>query len=261
MQLKIYQIDAFAAKTFEGNPAAVCPLADWLPTEIMQAIAMENNLSETAFFKPSKNGYEIRWFTPAIEVDLCGHATLASAHVLFQHLNYEQQVIRFESRSGVLEVEKTDAGYTMDFPTDLLNAEPVVSLHEEVLGVQPLEAWRGKDDLMLVVKNEQEVLALSPDFRKMTQIPTRGVIVTAPGNEVDFISRCFFPNAGIDEDPVTGSAHTTLIPYWSQKLGKSELEARQVSPRGGNLKCQMQGTRVKISGSCITYLEGSIQIR
>lgn len=260
MQLKIFQIDAFAAKAFEGNPAAVCPLDDWLPTETMQAIAMENNLSETAFFKPTEHGFAIRWFTPAIEVDLCGHATLASAHVLFQHLNYKGQVIRFDSRSGILEVEKRDSGYTLDFPADLLKTEPVVSLHKEVIGVQPLEAWRGKDDLMLVVKNEQEVLALRPDFRKMTEIPTRGVIVTAQGNEVDFISRCFFPNAGIDEDPVTGSAHTTLIPYWSEKLGKSTLAARQVSPRGGDLKCQMQGARVKISGSCATYLEGTIQI-
>lgn len=260
MQLKIYQIDAFANKAFEGNPAAVCPLEDWLPTEIMQAIALENNLSETAFFKPGKDGYEIRWFTPAIEVDLCGHATLASAHALFHHLAYDNPIIRFDSRSGILEVEKSSSGYTLDFPADILNAETVVPLYEEVIGLRPLEAWRGKDDLMLILENEHQVQALTPNFQKMTQIPTRGVIVTAPGKQVDFISRCFFPNAGIDEDPVTGSAHTTMIPYWSEKLGKSSLEARQISPRGGDLKCQMLGTRVKITGNCVTYLEGSIQI-
>ncbi len=260
MELKIYQIDAFATKAFEGNPAAVCPLDDWLPTETMQAIAMENNLSETAFFTKTEDSFEIRWFTPAIEVDLCGHATLASAHVLYQHLNYEGKVIRFHSRSGVLEVEKANEGYTLDFPADILNAQPVVSLYEEIIGLRPLEAWRGKDDLMLVLENKQQVLSLTPDFRKMTQIPTRGVIVTAPGDKTDFISRCFFPNAGIDEDPVTGSAHTTMIPFWSKKLNTSILEARQVSSRGGDLKCQMQGSRVKITGSCVTYLKGAIQI-
>ena len=260
MQLQIYQVDAFASKTFEGNPAAVCPLEEWLPDETMQAIALENNLSETAFLKSSAQGFEIRWFTPAIEVDLCGHATLASAHVLFEHLGYPEKLIRFGSRSGILEVERADVGYTMNFPTDTIKNEPVAPIHHQVLGKMPLEAWMGKDDLMLVLASEEEVLALAPDFHKMKEIPTRGVIATAPGNQLYFISRCFFPNAGIDEDPVTGSAHTTLIPYWSKKLNKTSLRARQLSPRGGSLGCQMLGDRVKITGSCVTYLSGSIQI-
>lgn len=261
MQLQLFQVDAFAGKAFEGNPAAVCPLEAWLPTEIMQSIALENNLSETAFFVPNTKGFEIRWFTPAIEVDLCGHATLASAHVLFHHLGYQDALISFDSRSGLLEVERVESGYTMDFPTDIIEEQPVDNLHKAVLGVKPLEAWSGKDDLMLVLGTETDVLNLKPDFQQMKQIPTRGVIATAPGDKADFISRCFFPNAGIDEDPVTGSAHTTLIPYWSEKLGKKSLKAKQVSDRGGNLICQMLGNRVKITGTCVTYLEGTIQLR
>ncbi|MBX2872383.1 MAG: PhzF family phenazine biosynthesis protein [Saprospiraceae bacterium] len=261
MQLQLFQVDAFAGKAFEGNPAAVCPLEAWLPTEIMQSIALENNLSETAFFVPNTKGFEIRWFTPAIEVDLCGHATLASAHVLFHHLGYQDALISFDSRSGLLEVERVESGYTMDFPTDIIEEQSVDNLHKAVLGVKPLEAWSGKDDLMLVLGTETDVLNLKPDFQQMKQIPTRGVIATAPGDKADFISRCFFPNAGIDEDPVTGSAHTTLIPYWSEKLGKKSLKAKQVSDRGGNLICQMLGNRVKITGTCVTYLEGTIQLR
>lgn len=260
MQLQIYQIDAFANKAFEGNPAAVCPLDDWLPTEMMQAIALENNLSETAFFKRDGDGFEIRWFTPAVEVDLCGHATLATAHVLFEHLGCKEKVIRFDSRSGTLAVEKAEAGYTLDFPADVIQQQPVETLHEEVLGILPVEAWEGKDDLMLVLKSEKEVLDLAPDFQKMKQIPTRGVIATAPGTQVDFISRCFFPNAGIDEDPVTGSAHTTLIPFWSKRLNKTSLQARQLSKRGGDLGCQLLGDRVKITGNGVTYLQGNIQV-
>ncbi len=260
MQLKIYQIDAFAAEAFEGNPAAVCPLEDWLPSQTMQAIALENNLSETAFFQHKEGGFQIRWFTPAMEVDLCGHATLASAHVLFEHLGYQEDVIRFDSRSGILEVERAENGYTLDFPADQIKEQAVEPIHMEVLGSLPLTAWSGKDDLMLVLRSEKEVVDLNPNFQKMKEIPTRGVIATAPGDQVDFISRCFFPNAGIDEDPVTGSAHTTLIPYWSKRLNKTALHAKQLSQRGGDLGCQFLGDRVKITGSCVTYLAGTIQV-
>lgn len=261
MDLKIYQVDAFAEKTFQGNPAAVCPLDEWLPSSIMQLIALENNLSETAFFVQEGQDYRIRWFTPASEVDLCGHATLASAHVLYQHLGLTDTTIRFQSRSGLLEVQQANGAYTLDFPTDQLKQEDNTnSLIEEVLGCHPLEVWRGKDDLMIVLASEQAVKNLSPDFTKMKAIPTRGVIATATGAEADFVSRCFFPNVGINEDPVTGSAHTTMIPYWSRQLQKTELTARQISARGGNLLCQMLGERVKISGTCVTYLEGNISI-
>lgn len=260
MPLKLYQVDAFAEKTFEGNPAAVCPLAAWPAKEVMQLIALENNLSETAFFVSSGDFFDIRWFTPAVEVDLCGHATLASAHVLFQHLGYNQDTIEFQSRSGKLTVTRNATGYTLNFPADEIASQAVSSLMEEVLGTRPVEAWRGKDDLMLILSQEQDVVDLSPDFLKMQQIPTRGVIATAVGKEVDFVSRCFFPNAGINEDPVTGSAHTTLIPYWSKRLGKNDLEAKQLSARGGRLGCSLQGNRVKISGSCVTYLEGQLAI-
>lgn len=261
MDLKIYQVDAFAEKTFQGNPAAVCPLDQWLPSSTMQLIALENNLSETAFFVQEGQDYHIRWFTPASEVDLCGHATLASAHVLYKHLGLTDDTIRFQSRSGILEVEQVDEGYTLNFPTDQLKQEDTSPLIEEILACRPLEVWRGKDDLMIILAKEQDVKNLSPDFAKMQVIPTRGVIVTALGDEVDFVSRCFFPNVGINEDPVTGSAHTTMIPYWGKQLQKTELIARQISPRGGNLACQLLGERVKISGSCVTYMEGTISIR
>lgn len=261
MDLKIYQIDAFAEKTFQGNPAAVCPLEEWLPSSTMQLIALENNLSETAFFVQEGPDYRIRWFTPASEVDLCGHATLASAHVLYKHLGLTDKTIRFQSRSGVLEVQQEADAYALNFPTDQLKQEDSTdSLTEEVLACKPVEVWRGKDDLMVVLATEQDVIGLSPDFEKMKAIPTRGVIATAPGEKVDFVSRCFFPNVGINEDPVTGSAHTTMIPYWSQQLQKNKLTARQISARGGNLLCQMLGERVKISGTCVTYLEGRISI-
>jgi len=260
MDLKIYQVDAFAEKTFQGNPAAVCPLDEWLPSSTMQLIALENNLSETAFFVQEGQDYRIRWFTPASEVDLCGHATLASAHVLFKHLGLADKTIRFHSRSGILEVQQEGEAYTLNFPTDQLTQEDTSAWIKEILGGKPVEVWRGKDDLLIILATEQEVKNLSPDFAKMKTIPTRGVIASAPGEKVDFISRCFFPNVGINEDPVTGSAHTTMIPYWSRRLQKTELTARQISARGGNLLCQMLGARVKISGTCVTFLEGRISI-
>lgn len=255
--LKIYQIDAFAEKAFTGNPAAVCPLEEWLPDELMQKIAMENNLAETAFYIPEGDGFHLRWFTPAVEVDLCGHATLATAHVLFEHLNYTQKVINFQTRSGLLQVEKKGEILKMNFPVTPFEKTETPQDLIEGLGIQPLETYKS-DDYLLVVESEEIVQNLQPNLLKVAEVEARGVMVTAPGKEVDFISRFFAPQSGINEDPVTGSAHTVLIPYWAKKLGKTELTARQISPRGGNLFCTLVGDRVEISGKAITYLIGEI---
>lgn len=257
---KIYQVDAFAERLFSGNPAAVVPLESWLSDEILQAIANENNLAETAYFIPRDGGYHLRWFTPAIEVDLCGHATLATAHVLFQHLGYSDPQITFLTRSGPLFVSRTADGYRMDFPADLaLPVSPPDALLR-ALGTIPLEVLRGKDDYLAVLPDEASVAKLKPDFRHMAELDGRGVIASAPGTYVDFVSRCFFPNAGIDEDPVTGSAHTVLTPYWAKKLGKTDMKARQISQRGGSLGCILKQDRVLLEGQAQTYLEGTFKI-
>ncbi|MCB0564988.1 MAG: PhzF family phenazine biosynthesis protein [Phaeodactylibacter sp.] len=260
MNIPIYQVDAFTGKLFRGNPAAVCPLDKWLPEATMQAIAAENNLSETAFFIPKGQDYQLRWFTPAIEVDLCGHATLATAHVLFQHLDYQEAILNFHSRSGLLSVSRQEGHYIMDFPTDILENTLAPKVLAEALRVQPREVLIGREDFLAVLDSEAEVAALQPDFRLLRQVKGRGVIVTAPGESVDFVSRCFFPNAGIDEDPVTGSAHTTMTPYWAERLGKQELTARQISRRGGELRCTMLGERVALAGQAVTYMEGVIGV-
>ncbi|MCB0554353.1 MAG: PhzF family phenazine biosynthesis protein [Phaeodactylibacter sp.] len=258
MEITLYQADAFTNERFRGNPAAVCPLKQWLPDATLQAIAAENNLSETAFFIPKGQDYQLRWFTPAIEVDLCGHATLATAHILFQHLGYRGNSINFHSRSGLLSVAREKEHYIMDFPTDIL--EPALAPRPllEALQADPVEVFLGREDFLVVLESQEQVAQLRPDFRLLRQVKGRGVIVTAPGKEVDFVSRCFFPNAGIDEDPVTGSAHTTMTPYWAERLSKQEMSARQISARGGDLKCTMLGERVAIAGQAITYLEGKI---
>lgn len=260
MSLKIYQVDAFSDQIFSGNPAAVCPLEEWLPTDQMQKIALENNLSETAFFIPNQSGFEIRWFTPAIEVDLCGHATLAAAHVLFHHLNISADVIRFESRSGPLSVKRDGQQYILDFPADSIRQIDSVAKLEKALGVPVAEVWRGKDDIFAIVENEAIVNDISPDFEALKQLGSRGVLVSAKGDSVDFVSRCFFPNAGILEDPVTGSAHTSLTPYWAQYLGKGVLTAKQLSERGGVLHCQLLGNRVSIAGNAVTFMEGVLYL-
>lgn len=260
MSLKIYQVDAFSDKIFSGNPAAVCPLEEWLPTDQMQKIALENNLSETAFFIPNQSGFEIRWFTPAIEVDLCGHATLAAAHVLFHHLNFSADVIRFESRSGPLSVKRDGQQYILDFPADSIRQIDSVAKLEKALGVPVAEVWRGKDDIFAIVENEAIVNGISPDFEALKQLGSRGVLVSAKGDSVDFVSRCFFPNAGILEDPVTGSAHTSLTPYWAQYLGEGVLTAKQLSERGGVLQCQLLGNRVSIAGNAVTFMEGVLYL-
>ncbi len=260
MKQKIYQVDAFAERVFEGNPAAVCILKEWPEDQWMQQIAMENNLAETAFVVPSKERFEIRWFTPELEVDLCGHATLASAFVLFEQEDYQKDLIDFHSpRSGPLSVRKTEDGLlVMDFPADDLKK---VNNHPDInraIGKEPLESWQGKTDYMLVYESQEDIEGLSPDFLMLNKVDARGVIVTAPGRDHDFVSRFFAPQSGIPEDPVTGSAHTTLTPYWANRLGKHQLTARQISPRGGNLSCEYAAPRVKIGGRAVLYLIGEI---
>ncbi|WP_138431419.1 PhzF family phenazine biosynthesis protein [Fodinibius saliphilus] len=259
MRLDIYQVDAFAKELFEGNPAAVCPLEEWLPDEQMQQIAMENNLSETAFFVQTDNGFHLRWFTPTTEVDLCGHATLATAHVIFEHLNYPENEIHFNSRSGELIVKKEQGRLKMNFPAAKVKEAQLPDFLEKAIGVSCQELYRDTD-LLYVVESEQQVRDLNPDIRLLAKADVRGVIVTALGNEVDFVSRFFAPNAGVDEDPVTGSAHTMLIPYWSEKLGKKELIARQISQRGGTVYCTYLGERVQLAGEACTFLEGKVQL-
>lgn len=259
MQVPIYQIDAFSSRRFGGNPAAVCPLDKWPDDETLQAVAAENNLSETAFLVPHGDGYHLRWFTPKLEVALCGHATLASAFVVFEHLKPGSTSVRFESKSGPLFVRRNDDRLAMDFPAQpAVACEPPQALVEG-LGSMPHEVYRAADYLA-VYDSENDVRAIKPDFRLLETLELRGVIVTAPGDEVDFVSRFFAPAAGIDEDPVTGSAHCTLTPYWSARLEKSQLHARQVSPRGGELWCEDRGDRVTIAGEAVEYLSGTITI-
>lgn len=259
MQIPIYQVDAFSSNVFGGNPAAVCPLESWLTDDLMQKIALENNLAETAFFvQETDTRFHIRWFTPTVEVDLCGHATLATAHVLFTELGYGHEVIEFFSRSGILTVQKQGDLLELNFPADeIKEVEPLPALNE-CLGVNILHTYRGKSDYMVVLENETLVLELRPDFRQMATIEARGIIATAKGSKVDFVSRFFGPQSGIDEDPVTGSAHTTLTPYWAEQLGKTELSAWQISPRKGELWCKLEGDRVKIAGKAVLYLKGQI---
>jgi len=258
MELKIYQIDAFTDKVFSGNPAAVCPLDAWLTDDVLQKIAMENNLAETAYYVKEKEGYRIRWFTPTVEVDLCGHATLASAFVLFYHEGYEGNQIVFNSRSGPLTVTKEKDLITLNFPTDHLQEVDLSPELCEPFNTKPIKALKGKSDYMLVFENESQVKSLTPDLKKIATVKSRGLIVTAKGDHVDFVSRFFGPQSGIDEDPVTGSAHTTLIPYWAGVLGKTELTAFQCSARGGKLNCKLKGDRVDISGQAKMYLIGNI---
>lgn len=263
MLLPLYQVDAFTDRPFAGNPAAVCPLTEWLPAETMQAIAAENNLAETAFFIPkSGNEYEIRWFTPAVEVELCGHATLASAHVLYRHLNFQAPEIVFHSKSGPLRVSQGAEGrLTLDFPArppQPLSTHPDGLL--DGLRATPLSIHAGPD-LVCVFNSEAEVRALHPDMTHLARVEYRAVIATAPGTDgIDFVSRFFGPRVGVPEDPVTGSAHTTLVPYWAERLGKTTFHARQVSARSGDLWCELRGDRVLMSGYAVTYLKGEIEV-
>lgn len=257
MKIKQYQIDAFATRAFEGNPAAVCPLESWLDDGILQSIAEENNLSETAFFVPSKKGFELRWFTPVKEVDLCGHATLASAHVIFEILGYTKQAIAFETRSGDLFVERNGKLLKMDFPARPPAPCKLSEILLKGLGQRPVEVLAA-DDYMAVFDSEATVRAITPDQSLLSQLDLRGVIATARGTDVDFASRFFAPKYGIPEDPVTGSAHCMLAPYWANKLGKNILSARQVSKRGGNIACEVNSGRVMLSGYAVTFMEAEI---
>ena len=258
IELSIFQVDAFAEKVFQGNPAAVCPLDTWLPDAVLQAIAQENNLSETAFFVKQTNGYALRWFTPVAEVRLCGHATLASAHVLFHHLQVEEETLRFHTLSGELKVQKQGEALVMEFPADTpLPAEDPGFLNA-ALGLDILDVVKGKDDLLVRVASESDLEALQPNFDWIRKLGCRGLIVTAKSESTDFYSRCFFPNLGVEEDPVTGSAHTLLAPYWAGHLGKNAFYARQGGKRTGFLSCICQGDTVLLKGTAKTYLVGKI---
>jgi PhzF family phenazine biosynthesis protein len=260
MIVPLYQVDAFSDRLFGGNPAGVCPLDKWLPDEVMQNIAMENNLSETAFFVREDSGFHIRWFTPKVEVKLCGHATLASAHVIFNHMGHKNKIISFKSRSGILNVTREGELLILDFPANKPQRTALPEDFVQSLNITPVQCYRGKEDYLLLYKSQQEIEALIPDFRRLEKVDARAVIVTAPGVRVDFVSRFFAPRVGIDEDPVTGSAHTVLIPFWAEKLGKTEMKALQLSHRGGALFCRLRGDRVDIGGKAVTYLKGEITL-
>ena len=259
MELKLYQVDAFADRLFAGNPAAVCPLEAWLPEATMQAIARENNLSETAFFVAEPEGLRIRWFTPTTEVKLCGHATLASGYVYFHHVAPQAERVVFNSLSGPLTVSRDGDLLTLDFPVIPVEPVTVPALMESALGTRPLEVYAA-DDWLVVLDSAERVRSLQPSMALLKQLERRGVIVTARGDDCDFVSRFFVPKYGIDEDPVTGSAHTKLTPYWAMKLGKPQLHARQLSARGGELFCELRGERVLISGRAVPYMQGIITL-
>jgi PhzF family phenazine biosynthesis protein len=261
MKLPVYKVDAFTDRLFGGNPAAVCPLVHWLSDNLMQNLATENNLAETVFFVKNNGRYDIRWFTPATEVKLCGHATLASAHIMFTELGYANDEIEFNSLSGILKVKRLEDGkIQLDFP-----ANPPEATNDipdglfEGFGIKNAPLFKSFD-YMVVLSSQKDIEALSPDFKTLAQVKSRGVIATAPGDKADFVSRCFFPQNGIDEDPVTGSAHTITVPYWAEQLGKTKLKAIQLSKRKGYLDCELHGDRVFMSGNAITYLKGEYYV-
>ena len=257
MTIPYFHVDAFTGEGLLGNPAAVCPLPGWLPDAELQRMAAEHNLSETAYFVPEGDGYRLRWFTPAVEVDLCGHATVATAHVLFNHYGHAADVIEFASKSGPLRVHRRDDLIVLDFPSrPPVRCELPIEL-KEALPIQPLECWKARD-YMVVYGSREDVAALQPDFAWMTKLAVVGIIATAPGRGEDFVSRFFAPRSGILEDPVTGSAHCTLVPHWAGLLGKTKLHARQISPRGGELFCELHGDRVHLGGRARTYSHGEI---
>lgn len=260
MKLTMYQVDAFADKVFTGNPAAVIPLEKWIGEELMQQIAMENNLAETVFFVPNGNDFDIRWFTPELEINLCGHATLASAFVLYEFLGYKKPLITFHSKSGPLYISRDGAIIKLDFPSwkperiDEYPGELLASLgNPDIVGVYKYR------DYLVELNDEEAVRNCKPDFSLMKKAGGM-VIITAPGKEVDFVSRFFAPTAGIDEDPVTGSAHSQLIPFWNYKLGKNVMNAKQLSKRGGALYCEQKGDRVIMGGQCVFYMKGEINV-
>jgi PhzF family phenazine biosynthesis protein len=260
MKLKIYVANAFSKKKFAGNPAAVVPLNDWLDDSLMQQVAAQNNLAETAYIIPEGTDYYIRWFTPTVEVDLCGHATLASAHIMFEHLGYNRKQIVFNSQSGPLHVLRNNDKITLDFPADEPEEVRDDGLIEKALGKKPTALYTSRFDYLVVLEKQSDIEGLQPDLSLVKNLKARGLIVTAKGNEADFVSRCFFPQSGINEDPVTGSAHCVLTPYWTKQTGKNKLNAIQLSERRGWLECELAGDRVLISGHANTYLAGDIFI-
>jgi len=259
MELPIYQIDAFSSDVFKGNPAAVCPLSEWLSAETMQSIASENNLSETAFFIPKGDDYSIRWFTPASEVDLCGHATLGSAYVLFNILGYKKDAILFDSRSGILKVTKQDDWLTLDFPKQPPVPCDTPSELIAAFNVEPIECMVSEDHIA-VFENETDIETANPNYEQLKKLDSRGVIITARSMRYDFVARFFAPKVGVPEDPVTGSAYTQLAPYWASKLGPKKFKAKQMSLRGGEVRCEIVGDRVLISGKAAKYMEGKITL-
>ncbi len=259
MRIPYFQVSAFSTSPFGGNPAGVCPLQTWLPDELLQQIAAETDLSETAFFTREEDCFHLRWFTPTVEVDLCGHATLASAYVLFTELAHEGPEVRFRTRSGLLGVARRDDLLELDFPSRPPTICSVPEKLVQALGHRPSEVLKARDYLA-VFKSPVEVAALKPDMDLLAQLDCLGVIVTARGDAVDFVSRFFAPGAGVPEDPVTGSAHCTLIPFWAQRLGKSEMIAKQISRRGGELRCRDAGDRVRMAGQAVVYCKGELQL-
>jgi PhzF family phenazine biosynthesis protein len=257
-KIPYFEVDAFASQLFRGNPAGVCPLQKWLDDRLMQDIAAENNFAETAFFVPRGEDYELRWFTPTVEIDLCGHATLASAFIIFSELGFKGDTVRFHTKSGELTVSRNGDVLTLDFPSRPPKPCTVPDALVQGLGRKPLEVLKARDYFALFAKAE-DVQSLKPDFGLLETLDEK-VIVTAPGTDCDFVSRFFAPTAGVNEDPVTGSAHCTLIPYWSKRLGKKKLFARQLSKRGGELFCEDAGDRVRIGGKTALYLRGEIQL-
>lgn len=259
MTLPVYKVDAFTNKLFGGNPAAVCPLEHWLPDDIMQKLATENNLSETAFFVKSGEQYHIRWFTPEYEIDLCGHATLASAYIIFNYLNHSSDIIRFTCKSGLLEVKRKGDLIELNFPARMPAATEVDEKLLQGLSIKPSKILKSRD-YFFVYDNPEDIVSFVPDFSILNQFDCIGIIVTAKGNDVDFVSRFFVTNSSIGEDPVTGSAHCSLIPYWSAELNKSVLTAKQLSKRGGDLLCEMKGDRVTMAGNAVLYMKGEYYV-
>ena len=260
MKIKLYQVDAFADRVFEGNPAAVCPLDNWLDDHVLQKIAEENNLSETAFFVRTDNNIQLRWFTPLEEVDLCGHATLAAAYVLYKHCNYSSPSATFDTKSGQLFVTKIDTGFSMDFPVSMLQAVDAPAELLLGLGGHKAQTILAGFDYVVVLNSVKEVMDLNPDFSQWLNLDLRGVVVTAQGTDVDFVSRCFFPKLRVNEDPVTGSAHCELAPYWGARLGLSVLCGRQLSQRSGLVHCQLVADRVILTGNVVEYMMGEINV-
>ena len=258
--MTLFQVDAFTNSLFKGNPAAVVPLKKWISEDLMQSIAEENNLSETVFFVENNKQFDIRWFTPTCEIDLCGHATLAAAHIIYSELNFDEKIIEFNSKSGVLSVEKKKNWYTLNFPAEEIEEVESPKILKKALNVPVLKAFKGKWKLLVLLENETTVQKLTPNFSLLSELESPGIIVTSKGNSVDFVSRFFAPKIGINEDPVTGSAHTLLIPFWAKILNKTTLEAMQLSKRTGFLNCEYLNDRVEMSGQAITFLKGQLNI-